>query len=358
MFSSRERGSVATACSSGFSTVGAWLLVLACLGCTENATAEKAATADPRWESQAPTLVDDVPSLSAAEMKAALGASDSAQLSRAGRHFIGAMLVNSGVKTLEPLKGQPLKAIDLEGNPVADISPLTGAPIERMSLSNTQVADLSPLADMPLQVLDLTKSKVTDLSPLAGVKTLTQLFAEETGVADLSPLKDLPLATLYLIKSPVADLSPLAGKEMQELNLCETAVTDLSGLQGTKLGILWLRKTKVVDLSPLKGSSLVSLDVQDSQVADLSPLAEIKTLERLNIAGAPVTDLTPLAGLTLQRLIFTPGSITAGIDVVRNMTSLRQIDTSFEGVETPLTPEEFWPKYDQGEFAKPSEPAS
>jgi hypothetical protein len=73
----------------------------------------------------------------------------------------------------------------------------------------------------------------------------------------------------------------------------------------------------------------------------------------LNIAGTKVTDLTPLKGRNLTRLIFTPENITKGIEIVRDMESLRELDTSFEGdTPTAMRPADFWSQYDAGEFEK------
>ncbi len=97
---------------------------------------------------------------------------------------------------------------------------------------------------------------------------------------------------------------------------------------------------------------ITSLDVQETPVSDLSPLKELRSLERLNIAGSNVTDLRPLAGLRLTRLIFTPSRITAGLDVVRNMNTLTQLDTAFEpDVRPAWSPEEFWRRFDAGELS-------
>jgi len=61
-----------------------------------------------------------------------------------------------------------------------------------------------------------------------------------------------------------------------------------------------------------------------------------------------VTDLTPVEGMTeLHLLMFSPSKITKGIETVRAMKGLRLLGESYT-----LTPEEFWEKYDAGEFHK------
>jgi Leucine-rich repeat (LRR) protein len=113
-----------------------------------------------------------------------------------------------------------------------------------------------------------------------------------------------------------------------------------------------VRDTKVVDLTALAGISLVSLDIQGSEVANLEVVARMTTLKRLNIANTPITDLRPLEGLGLERLIFTPQKITEGLDIVRGMPTLRELDIEFENGSLTRSPESFWAAWDAGEIGK------
>jgi hypothetical protein len=200
--------------------------------------------------------------------------------------------------------------------------------------------------------MDLRGTGITDLAPLRGLP-LRELYLEETVVGDIAPLEGMPLEKLYLSRTQVANLSPLEGMQLEELNLVGAPVEDLSPLARVELGTLWLAETRVRDLTPLSGKEFVSLDVQDTDVADLAPLATCRSLQRLNIAGTPVTDVTPLAGLQLERLILTPDRIKSGMDHLRTMTSLRGIDTQFDGVSPVKEPDEFWNLYDAGELSRP-----
>jgi hypothetical protein len=89
---------------------------------------------------------------------------------------------------------------------------------------------------------------------------------------------------------------------------------------------------------------LISLTLEGTRVADLSTLAGHKTLQRLHIAGTPIADLTPIREMQLVRLIFTPGSVTSGIEIVRGMISLQEIGTTLDGC---MSPAQFWELYDQ-----------
>ncbi len=217
-----------------------------------------------------------------------------------------------------------------------------GGQIRYAQLVQSGIIDVSPLKGLPLKYLDLTGNEVSDISALEGMP-LDELYLENTKVADLSPLKDMPLTILRLESTPVADISPLAGLKLKQLNLLKTNVTDISAVSKMSLNTLWLTDTKVADLSPIEGKFLESLDVQNTPVSDLSVLSGMTTLKRLNIAGSAVSDLTPLMGLQLDRLIFTAERIKQGIEVVRNMPSLKQIGSTFETV-TPAA--QFWAKYD------------
>ena len=212
-------------------------------------------------------------------------------------------------------------------------------------LSGTGITDLSPLKMMYVQVLDLRGLPITDLSSLEGL-SLTQLYIEDTDVEDLSPLKGMPLVKLYLNNAKVKDIKPLHGMPLEALNLLGTGVDDLTPLRGMPLKYLWLNQTPVSDISALSDCPLVSLTLHKARVKDLSPLAN-SSLKRLHIGETPVTDLTPLKGLTLTRLIFTPGRIVKGIEIVRNMKSIREIGPSFEN---RMAPSRFWSLYSKGKF--------
>ena len=52
----------------------------------------------------------------------------------------------------------------------------------------------------------------------------------------------------------------------------------------------------------------------------------------------------------LTRLLFTPAKIAKGLDVVRAMNSLTELDVTFRDPQR-LAPAEFWQRYEAGEFA-------
>jgi Leucine-rich repeat (LRR) protein len=218
------------------------------------------------------------------------------------------------------------------------------------------VADISPVrAFERLRALCCSgtpfsgKSKFSDLSPLKGLP-LTELFCQGTHVADLSPLQGMPLTRLICFGTPVSDLSPLKGMPLASLELYETQVSDLSPLKGMPLKALKCHYTNVADLSPLQGMSIKALYLLGTRVSDLSPLKGMK-LDHLDVNQTPVCDLSPLEGMNLTRIAFTPKNITKGLDVIRQMKSLKIVATGY-GAKEEFPPAEFWKKYDAGEFNK------
>lgn len=177
--------------------------------------------------------------------------------------------------------------------------------------------------------LDLVRcgKQVTDLVPLQGMP-LTRLSLQGTAIPNVKPLMGMPLTSLNLIGTGIRDLTPLKGMQLTELSLS---------------GCWWLR-----ELTPLKGMLLTSLIVDNCQVSDLTPLQGMK-LKHLVINVTDVTDLTPLDGMALQEINLTPRRITKGMDVLRRMKSLNGIAVD-KGRRFP--PEEFWKRYDAGEFNK------
>src|SRR5262249_31113455 len=107
------------------------------------------------------------------------------------------------------------------------------------------------------------------------------------------------------------------------------------------------RCDQVKDLTPLKNMPLTTLSLFGCPIQDLTPLKGLP-LTRLNLVNChQLRDLTPLEGMNLTELAFTPRNITKGVDAIRRMQSLKGIGPFYE---SPWSPEEFWKRYDAGEF--------
>jgi serine/threonine protein kinase len=275
------------------------------------------------------------------------------ELTRTGQfklNFYGCKQITS----LERLRGLPLGVLSLRDCDIQDLTPLQGMPLTWLELAGcSQVRDLSPLKGMPLSELDLMFCpEISDLKPLQGMP-LTSLKIHRAKVRDLSPLQGMPLTTLELgACMQVRDLTPLKGMPLTTLMLGECfLIGDLTPLQGMPLTSLKIGRCREVrDLTPLRGMPLRTLEIHNcEQVHDLTPLHGMPLLS-LDMPYCPlVQDLSPLEGMRLEEIFFTPKDIRKGLPVLRQMKSLKTI--GIRGwAKDRLPPEEFWKKYDAGEF--------
>jgi len=96
------------------------------------------------------------------------------------------------------------KLVELRLPPrMRSLEPLRGQPLRVLVASGGLFTDLAPLAGMPLEHLDLTQTRASDLTPLAGITTLHHLYLASMPVTDLRPLAKLPLVELTVSPGPV-----------------------------------------------------------------------------------------------------------------------------------------------------------
>lgn len=85
-----------------------------------------------------------------------------------------------------------------------------------------------------------------------------------------------------------------------------------------------------------------------AKVQDLTPLTGMP-LTYLDIIGCvQVRDVTPLDGMNLQTIALMPKNITQGMDILRQMKSLKTVHDGVKAI--PVA--EFWKRYDAGEYKK------
>ena len=230
---------------------------------------------------------------------------------------------------------------------------------------NGLLADLTPLQGMSLADLthlNLSDTKVTNAGMVyfKDCKNLRHLLLARTQVSDagLSHFKDCKaLTTLFLGSTQVSDagLSHFKDcKNLTGLSLYWTNVSDagLDHFQDCKdLTFLTLAGTKVSDAGMVcfkNCKDLTRLHVDHTQVGDAG-LAYFKgmPLRVLWIDETAITDLTALQGMRLEDIRLTPKNITRGLDILRDMKSVKTIGISWEQ-SWPVA--EFWERYDKGEL--------
>jgi hypothetical protein len=211
---------------------------------------------------------------------------------------------------------------------VTDLSPLRGMRLTNLNLLNTsKVTDLTPLRGMPLKELSIWPFLGSDLAPLKGMQLMLLNCGGGGRAIDLTPLAGMPLEYLCINVSKISDLTPLKGMPLKTLECSNTLVADLVPLSGMPLDYLQIFNTKVSNLAPILGLPL----------------------DRLDIHGTSVTDLSPLKEMQLKDIRLTPKNFARGLDILRDMKSLKSIGISYTQVWPAA---EFWARYDKGEFKK------
>lgn len=241
-----------------------------------------------------------------------------------------------------------------------DLTPkIVNDAVAALRIPTDNIADLSPLrAFAQLSRLDLTpidvSARLVDLSPLEGMPLNQLVLNGCSRVRDLKPLRGMPLTSLNLSHCrEVRDLTPLQGMKLTSLVLhaC-TGISDLAPLKGMPLVHLNLCDCQVRDLTPLEGMPLTSLVlINNTSLEDFSPLQSMP-LRSLHIYGVKSQDWTVLKGMPLEELQFSPKEFHSGMEVVRQMERLKKI--SVYGRSDLMPADEFWKKYDAGEFNAPA----
>ena len=183
-----------------------------------------------------------------------------------------------------------LKGLNARGRRLADLAPLRGLPLRSLDLVGNPARDLSPLRGMPLEILDLRATAATDLAPLRGMRTLRRLSVIGTPVRDLAPLEGLPLEELLLNGCKVADLSPLKGMPLRLLQASHMPAPDLdlAPLAGMRLQVMCCDDTSIREIAVLKGMPLEVVWCSFRPDRDAEVLRSIPTLKTIN--GKPAAD--------------------------------------------------------------------
>jgi tRNA A-37 threonylcarbamoyl transferase component Bud32/tetratricopeptide (TPR) repeat protein len=228
---------------------------------------------------------------------------------------------NTGIDTLEPLRGLAISSLRAVATNASDLEPLRGMQLTGVEIFGTKVADLEPLRGMPLHKLTVGETRVRDLSPVKGAP-LEEINCSSLHVADFSFLAAAPLLKADLPDNDASDLHFLAAAPVEELNASRNLIADLEPLRGKPLRKLLLSGNRITDLSPLRGAPIEMLEINGNPIKDISPALDLPQLERLRL---------PRLGKAVEPL--------------RNHPALKFIAVENEAYEPVAV---FWAEFDRG----------
>ena len=187
--------------------------------------------------------------------------------------------------------------------------------------------------------IEINSEQVTDIAPIRVFGALVSLNMAHTNVSDakLPLIKGCSnLASLYL-----GDNKQITDEGLRHVKSWKKLSTlHLAGTQVTDEGMLHL-----LDCQNLRHLTLDRTRVSDVGMASLKGMP----LKHLTIYDTSITDVTALKGMPLEAIRLTPKNITRGLDILRDMQSIKNIGITWRQVWPAA---EFWERYDKGEFNK------
>jgi|GEM_PF-1144269 len=275
----------------------------------------------------------------------------------AGMQLEHLVLANTLVGDVGPLRGMPLRSINLGATKVSDLSPLKGIPLENLEIYHTAVTSLEPIQGLPLKSLHIGGSQgITNLAPVKGMPLTKILMWDHPGLTDLSPLagmkldhlqaggifasnweflRGMPLRNLDAPGSGITDLSVLSGMPLRQVVLNSTKATGFSVLRDMDLHTCAWERTAIRDLSMIGGTNLNHLDLRSTSVSDLSPLAGRRIKELWLRDCKEIKDVRPLLQANIQWLLVPPKAVN--LEVLRDHPTVTRIAWS-------IRKDQFWEK--------------
>lgn len=169
-----------------------------------------------------------------------------------------------------------------------------------------------------LVTVNLSSIRVNDLTPLKSLEDLRILdLNRNSGGADLAPLSDLPLFAL--------DVSSYYNTGTSNQTLDIQALANI-----TSLNVLNISDNQIEDLEPLR--SLVNLenrlDASNNNIADISPITSLKELRNISLRMNDITVLPNLSELTNLTDLSLGLNQISNISPLSSLTSLDNLNLS------------------------------
>jgi internalin A len=245
------------------------------------------------------------------------------------------------LRDVAPLAGlKRVIGINLSHTAIDDISPLRGSPVRWLNINDTPVRSLKVLQTMPRLVtldaagvkalrslgqlgallgrivsLRIARTSVRSIAELSRAKKIYQLVIADTQVRDLRPLRSAASSLQLLDVSgvPATDFTPITGLSgrLWRLSLARTSLARLQQLGKLEklqsLKSLDLAGTKLRDLrgiGRMRGAMMYLALDDTKQLADISAIKSLSSLSRLYLDGSALKSLRGVEGCRTLRTIY------------------------------------------------------
>jgi len=236
------------------------------------------------------------------------------------------------VASLEPIRKFKLTHFDLGDCPVGDLSPIQGMPITDLIVYNTKVKSLDPLRGMPLQTLHTNAISPSFYDVVGSLPTLENLeFAychmESARLKKIKfNLKSLGLIHVIFDDAPKADLDDFGPQPLTSLQLASVDLADWTTLSKyTTLKSLTITDTSFDNIQPLIALPLETLIIKNKTPGPLVLTGIEKLRLRELTLNNCLVDLKPVANSPIEQITFTPETVTAGIESLRDCPNLTSV---------------------------------
>jgi eukaryotic-like serine/threonine-protein kinase len=211
--------------------------------------------------------------------------------------------------------------------------------LTQLEVSHTQITDAGAayfkgrtnLTFLSLYNTQVSEAALAYFKDNKGLRILSLTNVSDAGLSNFKDCKDL--MGLFLHSAGVSDTGLIHFKDCKYL-----ALLDLNSTRVSDAGLIPFRGCKTLKILRLQGTK-----VGDAGLAHFKGVP----LKDLRIENTGITDLTPLEGMPLEDIRLTPKNITKGLDILRDMKSLKTIGIDWNQAWPTA---EFWERYDNGEF--------
>ncbi len=274
--------------------------------------------------------------------------------------LVGLLFVATQANPILTFEDEQLEAVIREkiDRPEGPIYETDMQNITTLDASASQITNLEGIQKLTrLTELNLEKNRVVDLSPLGELAMLTELNLKNNGLIDLEaanfdqithlPLRELNLGLNHGNGQMLSDIQLVQEiKTLEELDLRDNQIQDVSPLASLEhLEELNLRNNGITQLEAVHFDAITHLPLErlslrhnvnekEERLTDIRSLAEIETLEELELRDNQIEELTPLRQLTGLEVLDLGENRFTSIEALADLDQLKELNLRNNAIES------------------------